>query len=104
MMLKRKICLLIEVHDSAHFLTPPTLIVALSDLWQFGESKMIVFFFFHFIKLLLTYYIEKWTLNSVSLIMADTKEVTKCAVLGQISEFWDPGHLPLFGTQFILSG
>ena len=97
MMLKRKIYLLIEVHDSAHFLTPLTLIVTLSDLWQFDESKMIVFFF-HFIRLLLTSYIEKWTLNSVSLIMADTKEVTKCAVLGQISEFWDPGHLPLFGT------
>ena len=85
MMLKRKIYLLIKVHYSAPFLTPITLVVVLSDLWQFGESKMMVFFFFfHFIKLWLTSYIEKWTLSSVSLIMADTKEVTKCAVLSQV--------------------
>lgn len=35
------------------------------------------------LQLLLTSYTEKWTLNSVSLIMADAKE-TKCAVLSQV--------------------
>lgn len=45
MILKRKIYFLLEVHDSAHLLTPLTQVIVLSNLWQFDESKMIVCFF-----------------------------------------------------------
>ena len=106
MMLKRKIYLLIKVHYSAPFLTPITLVVVLSDLWQFGESKMIVFFFFSFYKVMINFLHRKvnsqFSVSNHGWYKGSDKIC--CVKSGQISEFWDPGHLPLFGTQCILSG